>query len=121
VRFLSVEPLLQKIDLSKLDCAEACPECTKPITASAFTASAHCDCCVEGDEPICWGGLHWVIVGGESGGGRRDCGVEAIEGVAEQCVNAGVPVFVKQDCSFRPGQQGRISEDVWKLKQYPIV
>jgi protein gp37 len=42
--------------------------------------------------------LDWVVVGGESGGHRRDCGVEAIISVVEQCTAAGVPVYVKQDC-----------------------
>lgn len=64
-------------------------------------------------------GVHWVVVGGESGGKRRDCGVEAIENVVEQCRKEGVPVFVKQDCAFKPGQQGRIPDDVWRLKQFP--
>lgn len=63
--------------------------------------------------------ISWAIVGGESGKDRRDCGVEAIEDVARQCVVAGVPCFVKQDCAFKPGQKGRIPDDVWALKQFP--
>lgn len=34
---------------------------------------------------------------------------------------AGVPCFVKQDCAAKPGQQGRIPENVWKCKEFPIV
>jgi hypothetical protein len=41
-------------------------------------------------------GLHWVIVGGESGAGARPCRVEWIRSVVRQCRAAGVPVFVKQ-------------------------
>lgn len=63
----------------------------------------------------------WIIVGGESGKSRRDCGVEAICDVARQCHEAGIPVFVKQDCALRPGQQGRIPPDVWALKEFPVL
>jgi hypothetical protein len=48
-----------------------------------------------------------------------DCGVDAIVSVAEQCQAAGVPVFVKQDCAAKPGQQGRIPDNIWKLKEFP--
>ena len=63
--------------------------------------------------------IDWAIVGYESGKGRRDPGVEAIVSVAEQCQAAGVLVYVKQDCTFKPGQQGRIPDNIWKLKQFP--
>jgi protein gp37 len=65
--------------------------------------------------------IHWVIVGGESGKDRRDCGEDAITDIANQCFNAGVPCFVKQDCAFKPGQQGRIPNVIWALKQFPRV
>ena len=41
-------------------------------------------------------GIHWVIVGGESGPGARYCSIENIRSVVKQCQAAGVPVFVKQ-------------------------
>lgn len=41
-------------------------------------------------------GIHWVIVGGESGPGARPCNVEWIRSIVAQCKAAGVPVFVKQ-------------------------
>ena len=61
----------------------------------------------------------WVIVGGESGPKRRDCGVEVITDVVDQCVAAGVPVWVKQDCASQPGQQGRIPQAYWERKEMP--
>ena len=64
--------------------------------------------------------IKWLVCGGESGARRKDCGVEAIEFVARQGANAGVPTFVKQDSAFRDGERGRISEEIWKLKQVPI-
>lgn len=61
----------------------------------------------------------WVIVGGESGLRRRDCGVAAIVNVVEQCRAAGVPCFCKQDCAPRPGRQGRIPDEIWRVKEFP--
>lgn len=40
--------------------------------------------------------LHWVIVGGESGGGSRPFRLEWCEEIVSTCRAAGVPVFVKQ-------------------------
>ena len=40
--------------------------------------------------------LDWVIVGCESGPGRRHTRIEWVRDVARQCQEAGVPVFVKQ-------------------------
>jgi protein gp37 len=91
VRFLSCEPLLEHVCLTKS---------TLPLEQSR-------------------GNIHWVIVGGESGARRRDCGVEPIVSIAQQCVAAGVPVYVKQDCDFKSGQQGRIPDEAWNLKQFP--
>ena len=65
--------------------------------------------------------FNWVIVGGESGPNRRDCGVEAIVSVAEQCRAAGVPCYVKQASAMKPGQQGDIPSHIWALKQFPDV
>lgn len=41
-------------------------------------------------------GIHWVIVGGESGPCARPCNVEWIRSIVQQCKAAGVPVFCKQ-------------------------
>ena len=41
-------------------------------------------------------GIHWVIVGGESGRGARPCDLAWIRSIRDQCRAAGVPVFVKQ-------------------------
>lgn len=42
------------------------------------------------------GRIHWVIAGGESGPGARECPVSRIRSLVRQCELAGVPVFVKQ-------------------------
>jgi protein gp37 len=41
-------------------------------------------------------GIDWVIVGGESGKHAREFGIAAAIGIVGQCKQAGVPVFVKQ-------------------------
>lgn len=38
----------------------------------------------------------WVVVGCESGPHRRPCKIEWVEKIVEECMAAGVPVFVKQ-------------------------
>ena len=41
-------------------------------------------------------GIHWVIVGGESGRGARHCHTDDVRDIVSQCELAGVPCFVKQ-------------------------
>lgn len=41
-------------------------------------------------------GIHWVIVGGESGHGARPMEVEWVSEIQNQCEEAGVPFFFKQ-------------------------
>jgi protein gp37 len=41
-------------------------------------------------------GIHWVVIGGESGNGARVCNVQWIHNVVAQCRKWGVAVFVKQ-------------------------
>jgi len=64
--------------------------------------------------------LHWVIVGGESGPQRRPMEVAWLLSIVEQCQTAGIPVFVKQDTALRDGRQGRIPDDVWRIKEFPL-
>jgi protein gp37 len=40
--------------------------------------------------------LDWVIVGCETGPGRRECKIELVADIVRQCKAAGIPVFVKQ-------------------------
>lgn len=67
VRFLSCEPLLGPVALG-----------TPNNWLDAF------------------GGIDWVIVGGESGSGARPCNVAWIRSIVEQCKAAGTACFVKQ-------------------------
>jgi protein gp37 len=71
IRFLSVEPLLDPVDLLFIDKSDGM--------------------IVEKMEPV-----DWVIVGGESGIGARPCNVDWVRSIVIQCAYAGVPCFVKQ-------------------------
>lgn len=98
VRFLSCEPLLERIEFSDVSRRV---DAVQQLGKKALN------------------GIDWAIVGGESGKNRRDCGVEAIESVIQQCATAGVPVYCKQDSSFMSGQKGRLSDNAWSFKEFP--
>jgi protein gp37 len=61
----------------------------------------------------------WVIAGGESGPGHRPMEMAWLESIARQCRMASIPLYVKQDSGPRAGQQGRIPDALWNLKQFP--
>lgn len=106
VRWVSFEPLLEDLDCqSALGHNEGC---------GVERAQEGCLECGYLTKKI-----DWAVVGGESGPNRRDCGVDAIINVVEQCREAMVPVWVKQDCALRPGEQGRIPDEIWKIKELP--
>ncbi len=52
-------------------------------------------------------GIHWVIVGGESGPGARPMRQEWVESIRDQCERTGVPFFFKQWGSTRKHKAGR--------------
>jgi len=64
--------------------------------------------------------LQWAIVGGESGSQRRRMDLAWLYSIVEHCQAAGVPTFVKQDTAFKEGQQGRIPDAIWAIKQFPL-
>lgn len=79
--FLSAEPLLEEMDL-------------RPYLKKNWRLNS------DGSNY-----LDWVIVGGETGYensryGYRECNIEWIESIVEQCIDSEVPVFVKQLGSF---------------------
>ena len=52
-------------------------------------------------------GIHWVIVGGESGPGARPMEVAWVDSILAQCREAGVPFFFKQWGGVRKKRTGR--------------
>lgn len=79
ITFLSAEPLHGPLDLSDV------------LRGDKWLNS----------EYAMWQSLQWVIVGGESGNENgkykyRECKIEWIESIIDQCKSVGVPVFIKQ-------------------------
>lgn len=93
VRFVSAEPLLAPIDLTRVDerllqNGEVNQVWDVLRGRLGFWGNAR----HEQDTPS----LDWVIVGGESGPGARPCDVSWIRSIVGQCRKTGVAVFVKQ-------------------------
>lgn len=107
-RFLSLEPLLGPIRLPGFGAREAwCSVCLRIVTDSIAIQHAHGG--GASSSSYCFSAydmIHQVIVGGESGGGARQCEMEWIEGIAQQCYECSVPLFVKQTGS-KPRHRGR--------------
>src|ERR1019366_475072 len=53
------------------------------------------------------GGIHWVIVGGESGRGARPLKKEWVMEIRDQCAGAGVSFFFKQWGGVQKNRAGR--------------
>ncbi|MFD1656945.1 DUF5131 family protein [Streptomyces caeni] len=108
VRFLSCEPLLGPVDLSRWlrpvpDCGHVTPEdgtCRHP---DAFTPECHrwADCPAR-RRPEDWHGLDWVIVGGESGPRARPMHPDWARQIRDGCDVVGVPFFFKQHGEWAP-------------------
>lgn len=59
-------------------------------------------------------GIHWVIVGGESGPHARPMEQEWVRGIRDQCLKAGVPFFFKQWGGTRKKKTGRLLDNrIW--------
>lgn len=86
VRFVSAEPLLGPVDLTRIR---------------------------HGSDPDLPVLPDWVIVGGESGQGARPCDVAWIRSIVAQCRAAGVACFVKQ-LGARPEQRCVIHGRQWR-------
>lgn len=56
-------------------------------------------------------GIHWVIVGGESGPRARPMCADWVTRIRDQCLDANVPFFFKQWGGMRPKSGGRLLED----------
>lgn len=105
VRFISAEPLLGPVDLTRLplgklenpddECgAEQC--CGGQLYQNALDNwAAFCDGSSD-PESICAESLDWVIVGGESGPNARPMHPDWARSLRDQCAAADVPFFFKQ-------------------------
>lgn len=93
IRFLSCEPLLGPVDLTKFWFGH----CPKHDFASGF--------CID-RRRACVQRLGWVIAGCESGPGARACDVAWLRSLMKQCADAGVPGFLKQAVATDLGRCG---------------
>lgn len=67
-------------------------------------------------------GIHWAIVGGESGPNRRPLDQAWVREIRDQCVEHHVAFFFKQGSGPRPGMKSSLVEkdgSHWEWKQYP--
>lgn len=89
-RFVSVEPMLERVDFAKI---------TLTVEDGYFG-----DClrwylksnCAVKDYPT----IDWVICGGESGPGARPMNPQWARDLRDQCVNANVPFYFKQNGEY---------------------
>ena len=93
VRFVSVEPMLGPVVL--------------PDKALVGTGQKGVISWPGSEEYVIWNranAVDWVICGAESGPNRRPFDVQWAVDLYEQCREAGVPFFGKQDSDMRPGK-----------------
>lgn len=105
VRFLSAEPLLGEVDLIGDPDEKNGPIWLRGKVYETHTPAGH-DIETEMD---C--GIHWVIVGGESGREARPMHPDWARGLRDQCEKLGVPFFFKQWGEYIQKEQAPISKD----------
>lgn len=94
IRFLSCEPLLGPIDLTRIVLAANVPitDCADPrFDKVNFTINA-----LKGAASIKMAPINWTIVGGESGHGARPMEADWARSLKIQCAAAGTAFFMKQ-------------------------
>jgi protein gp37 len=70
--------------------------------------------------PVNLDGIHWAIVGGESGPGARAINCEWVEAIQAACRDQSVAFFFKQWGGTRKGQAGRLLNGrTWD--EYPLL
>jgi protein gp37 len=65
------------------------------------------------------GGIHWVIVGGESGPKFRPMDHNWARAIRDRCVAARVPFFFKQSSAIRPDKGTTLDGET--IRQFPIT
>lgn len=89
IRFLSCEPLLEKVDLMW-------PESLFPDGPTRCCGGYQCGCHGQPAEPPMLYGINWLIAGGESGPGFRPFDPDWARSLRDQCKAANVAFFMKQ-------------------------
>lgn len=96
VRFLSCEPLLGPVDLTRwlVNSPEMAEWCLAHYGAS---------------QP-----LSWIIVGGEGGPHYRPMNLDWARSLRDACDESGVPFFYKQGSGLRPGMNRELDGRLWE-------
>lgn len=115
VRYLSIEPLLDRIDLGQYISIPGIAKHHEYMKGIL---------CEDWKQPI-----NWLICGGESGPRARPMNLEWVRSIIGQCREADVPVFVKQMGSFWAkangfsGKGGDPAEwdEEFRVREYPAI
>jgi protein gp37 len=146
IRFLSLEPLLGPVQLSKA--LQIDDDTWDQVNASdgddgepeefVEECEAECDWINFGDRLVTnpehreWERLRkwqaeaiqlgkdiqWVIVGGESGAKRRPFALDWVRSLLDECQSARIAFFMKQDSGARAGMYDHLPDDL-KVRQFP--
>jgi protein gp37 len=100
VRFLSCEPLLENIELGE-----------------RLIKYDHNGNEVKAFRNYLEEGIHWVIVGGESGHGARPTHPDWVRSIRDQCEQRGTAFFFKQWGEWLPVCQNIEYENIYKVKE----
>lgn len=118
VRFLSCEPLLEAVDLTRVG---GFTDGKTIWTENAIHTAVNPQ--YQRIIPKL-NGIDWVICGGESGGGARTFDVDWARSLLEQCKTAGVPFFMKQMGANVMGREmdkwvTRLSKKGGEMEEWP--
>lgn len=118
VRFLSCEPLLGPVDLATvrgypLALYRLVQTVRDLVIPAGLSYSRLGERARIAREP----GVHWVIVGGESGPGYREMDLDWARTLRDECLQAGVAFFYKQGSGPRSGMAAHLDGQVWH--QFP--
>ena len=105
VRFVSVEPMLGPVDLTRwLEMCECGDSKTNHIDGGQCCLLIPGLCPCTQFKPV----LSWTITGGESGPGARPMHPDWVRNLRDQCQSAGVPFFFKQWGEWAPENAGNL-------------
>ena len=102
VRWLSLEPMLEPIDLVLSIFVPDVWDRLHPDHDCLLAASLHRS------------GLHWIVLGAESGPNRRPFDLDWARQVRDDCQTAGVPFLYKQGSHHYPGRNDELDGRRWK-------
>ena len=97
LRFVSIEPMLEEMDIYEY-LNEQCGICGSRYFGASYTKDDEYSC-IECDTTYKYDlltKLDWVIVGGETGAGARPLQYEWVKDIQAQCETAKVPFFFKK-------------------------